>query len=442
MKRRKRLTIWQLQKYHAKLINLLEKKLTNFDFISRHRTNPSDFTRKRSFTFKSLTLFIVSSIQSSIQRELDRFFKTYNNKLLTEQFVSQSAFSQARLKIKPEAFVELRNDCTAHFYENYDIKKWNGFRLIAIDGSEIILPKTEETVNEFGEYTTNFMKKKVVLARVSKAYDVLNKISIDAQLVKRSIGEHTLANRHLEHCGKGDLMLYDRGYPSYDTFRNVLEAGGHFCARVAVSNWKVAKELVSSSKKEVVAEIMPGYELRKKYKEQDIIVEPIKCRFICVDLPSGEKEVLITSLIDDVRFPHSLFKGLYHLRWDIEESYKKDKHRLQLENFSGKTVTAIYQDFYANILIGNLTSIFSVSLDAQIDKKTKRAKHKYQLNFTTALAKVKDTIALLFTRSNILELLHRLTQVFLSNILPVRPGRQFVRNKQKRKRYYKTYLTL
>lgn len=75
-------------------------------------------------------------------------------------------------------------------------------------------------------------------------------------------------------------------------------------------------------------------------------------------------------------------------------------------------------------------------------KKTKKAKHKYQLNFTTAIAKVKDTIALLFTRPDIPELLHRLTQVFLSNILPVRPGRQFVRNKQKRKRYYKTYLTL
>jgi hypothetical protein len=421
---------------------LLNKKLTDLDFISRYRTSPSDFSRKRNFTFKSLALFIISSLQSSIQRELDRFFKAYNNQLLTEQYVSQSAFSQARLKIKPEAFVELQNDCLTHFYKNYDVKKWNGFRLIAIDGSEIILPKTEDTINEFGEYTTNFMKKTVVLARVSKAYDVLNKISIDAKLVNREVGEHTLAKKHLDYCAKGDLMLYDRGYPSYDVFRNAIETGCHFCARVAVSNWKVAKELVSSAKKEVLAEILPGYELRKKYKEQGISAEPIKCRFICVDLPSGEKEVLITSLIDDVHFPHSLFKELYHLRWDIEESYKKDKHRLQLENFSGKTIVAIYQDFYANILMGNLTSIFSVSLDALIDEKTKGAKYKYQLNFTTAIAKVKDTIALLFTRPEIPELLHKLMQIFLNNILPIRPGRQFARIKQKRKRYYKTYLTL
>jgi hypothetical protein len=115
---------------------------------------------------------------------------------------------------------------------------------------------------------------------------------------------------------------------------------------------------------------------------------------------------------------------------------------LQLENFSGKSILAIYQDFYANILLGNLTSVFSTSLDSQIDKKTNNSKYKYQLNFTTAFAKVKDTIVLLFTRPNIIGLLHKLVQMFLSNILPVRPGRRFERNKQKRKRYHKTYLPL
>ena len=314
--------------------------------------------------------------------------------------------------------------------------------MVAIDGSEVILPKTKETIKKFGEYTTNFMKKTIVLARVSKAYDVLNKLTIDAKLVNRKIGEHPLANGHLEFCGKGDLLLYDRGYPSFDLFRNTLASGSHFCARVAVSNWSVAKELVKSGKNEIIAEIRPGRKLKRKYKKNGITIEPIKCRFICVELSSGEKEVLVTSLLDEKKYPHYIFKGLYHLRWDIEESYKKDKHRIQLENFSGKTIHAIFQDFYANILLGNLTSILSTSLDGQIDKKTNKAKYKYQLNFTTAIAKVKDTIALLFTKSNIMELLEKLVQMFLSNVLPVRPGRSFERNKQKRKRYYKTYLPL
>lgn len=382
-------------------------------------------------------------MQSSIQRELDRFFRSYNDNEITEQFATQSAFSQARVKINPNAFVELNNDCVDHFYSNYSIKKWKGHRLIAVDGSQVILPKTIQTISEFGQYTSNRMNKTIVLARISKAYDVLNKVSIDAKLVNLKIGEHALANQHLKYCGNGDLMLFDRGYPSFDLFKNILANGSHFCARVTISSWNVAKELVESGEKEIIAEIKPGKNLKKKYKDQNTIVEPIKCRFVCVELPSGEKEVLITSLLDKEQYKSSVFKRLYHLRWDIEESFKKDKHRLQLENFSGKSIVAIYQDFYANILIGNITSILSTSLDDQINQKTNKAKYKYQINITTSLAKVKEILAVLFTKSNIIRTLDQLIQIFLSNLLPIRPNRSFERYKpKKRRRYHKTYLPL
>lgn len=347
------------------------------------------------------------------------------------------------MKISPNAFVEINNDCVDHFYSNYHIKKWKGHRLIAIDGSQVILPKTRQTIDEFGQYTSNRINRTIVLARISKAYDVLNKVSIDAKLVNLKIGEHALANQHLKFCSKGDLILLDRGYPSFDLFKNIRATGSHFCARVAVSNWNVAKQLVESGEKEIIAEVIPGNDLKRKYKDQKIEVEPLKCRFVCVELSSGEKEVLITSLLDSKRYKHTVFKKLYQLRWDIEESYKKDKHRLQLENFSGKTTIAIYQDFYANILIGNITSILSCSLDDQIHRKTTKTKYKYQINITTSLAKVKEALAVLFTKSDIIRILDKLIQLFLSNLLPIRPNRSFERYKpKKRRRFYKTYLSL
>lgn len=373
---------------------------------------------------------------------MDRFFKTFYNKEISEQFVTQSAFSQARLKVRPEVFKELSDNCSHYFYKHYPVKKWNGYRLVAIDGSEVMLPKNEETVYEYGEYTSNFMNRTIVLARFSKAYDVLNNISIDARLANRKIGEHALANQHLAYLGEGDLALFDRGYPSYDLFKNTLSSGCHFCARVAVSNWGIAKDLVRSGKKEIIAEIKPGHDLRKKYNETGTGWEPIKCRFICIELPTGEKEVLITSLLDTEKYPHEIFQQLYHLRWNVEESYKKDKHRLQLENFSGNGIIAIQQDFYAKILLGNITSILSSNLDKNINAKRKNTKYRYQVNVTTALAKVKENLALLFTRVNIKYLLEKLINMFLLNIERIRPGRNFERKKDKRKRYYKGYLSL
>lgn len=312
--------------------------------------------------------------------------------------------------------------------------------MIAIDGSEVLLPKNEETIKEYGEYTTNFMNGTVVLARLSKAYDVFNNISVDAKLVNTEIGEHPLAKQHLDHLGEGDLILYDRGYPSYDLFKNNLDKSCHFCARVAVANWSAAKRLVESGEREIIAEITPGYEIRKQYKEQGIDIEPIKCRFICIELSTGEKEVLITSLLDTEEYPYELFEELYHLRWGVEESYKIDKHRLELENFSGKSVVAIKQDFFANILMGNLTAVLSSNLGEEINKK--KRKYDYQVNKTTALSKVKEFLAFLFNSLDVLQFIETLVSEFLLNVLPIRLGRSFQRKKQKRKRYHKTYLTL
>ena len=366
----------------------------------------------------------------------------YNDTELSERFVTQGAFSQARAKIKPAAFKELSDDCVNHFYTHYKVKKWNGFRLIGIDGSEAMLPKNEETIKEYGRDTTNFMNKNIVLARLSKAYDVLNGLSIDAKLVNRNIGEHTLANEHLTCLGKGDLVLFDRGYPSYDLFNNTRAHQCHFCARVAVSNWNIARKLVESGEKETIAAIRPGHDLIKKYKQQDINYEPIQCRFICIELSTGEKEVLITSLLDQEKYPYEVFRQLYHLRWNVEESYKKDKHRLQLENFSGTSLIAIQQDFHANILLGNITSVFSSNLEQLINQRRKNKKYSYQVNITTALAKVKEILAFLFTRVNILLLIEKLIDMLLANTGPIRPGRTFVRNKDKKRRYFKGYRPL
>ena len=281
-----------------------------------------------------------------------------------------------------------------------------------------------------------------MLVRLSKAYDVLNEISLDARLCNRKTGEHSLANQHLTTLGQGDLLLLDRGYPSFDLFKNTLASGCHFCARVAVSNWNVAKKLVESGQKEIIAEINPGYKLKRKYKEQNIEYKPFKCRFICIELPSGEKEVLITSLTDIEQYPYELFQGLYHLRWGVEESFKKDKHRLQLENFSGTSPKAILQDFYANILLGNITSILCSGMEKEINEKRKNTKYRYKINFTTAVSKVREVMALLFSRIDIIALLERLCIMFSSNVLPERPGRSFPRNKGKRKRYHRTYPAL
>jgi hypothetical protein len=59
-----------------------------------------------------------------------------------------------------------------------------------------------------------------------------------------------------------------------------------------------------------------------------------------VDSPNGV-EVLITNMMDCEAHEVDLFKELYYLRWGIEENYKRLKHWVEIENFSGKSVLSI-----------------------------------------------------------------------------------------------------
>lgn len=53
-------------------------------------------------------------------------------------------------------------------------------------------------------------------------------------------------------------------------------------------------------------------------------------------------------------YPADCFAGLYHKRWDIEEAFKRLKHRLNLEQVTGLNQQAVAQEVAAKIVYDNL----------------------------------------------------------------------------------------
>ncbi|MBO6112604.1 MAG: transposase [Lachnospiraceae bacterium] len=63
-------------------------------------------------------------------------------------------------------------------------------------------------------------------------------------------------------------------------------------------------------------------------------------------------ETIITSL-DRFRFPIEKMKELYHLRWNIETSYREYKYDLGVVNFHAKKDAFILQELYARLIMYN-----------------------------------------------------------------------------------------
>ena len=413
----------------------LKGVLFSADFKVRHRRHEHDFTRQRCLPFTIVVLFLLNLVKRALQDELDEFFKLQHGEAVAVRVVTKSAFSQARQKLDYTAFVELNRAQVTYFYDQFTPRTWHGFRLVAIDGSTSELPRTPEILAHFGGWQPA-QGDPCPVARVSQLFDVLNGVTLDALIAPKAVGERDLAAQHLVHLQAGDLALVDRGYPAFWLFAQFRVQDLQFCARMKLSGWHVVERFVASGQAEQNVTIRPCPAAQAECRARHLPTTPLTVRLIRVELASGEVEVLLTSLVDGQRYPLALFKDLYHLRWLEEEDYKALKCRIEVENWSGKSVLAVYQDFHAKVFTRNLTAILAQPAQAVVQQASQGKKYTYQINMTNAYSKMKDTIVLLFQRVFNLPLLQRLWQGFTQTVEPIRPGRSYPRQQRVKPRRF------
>ena len=175
-------------------------------FLQEHRSSGQAFVRERKLPFVRVVVFLMNLLRSSLQNELDRFFKVIESSDMPVHRVTKSAFVQARKKLRHTAFIALRQAAVGFFYEKAPVRRWKGFRLVAFDGSTARVPKTEANRVFFG-VGRNDRGDCCPMARLSCAFDALNDIVLDAQIAPIGKGERCLAAGHLDFCQAGDLLL-------------------------------------------------------------------------------------------------------------------------------------------------------------------------------------------------------------------------------------------
>jgi hypothetical protein len=426
------------------LIDSLNNLILSEDFCFRHKENPRDFIRKRILPFHSLICLLLNMNNQSYQNEIDRYFKVVNHLEVAERILYKGNLTKARAKLKYGAFRELNDHLTNYFYDNFQFQTWHGHHLFAVDGTTLRVPDEREIAEHFGVWNPTKGEKPCPKARASQMFDVLNKNTIDAIISPKSEGENELAAYHFLKLMPGDLILLDRGYPAHWLFKVVLSMDAEFCARISYKKWKVVKKFYKSGKKEQIVKIDSSPISKRKCFQMGLDNRPIRLRLIRIELDTGETEILATSLTDMIKYPYEIFAELYHLRWPIEEDYKALKYRLQIENFSGKSIHSVYQDFHAKVFSKNLTAVIATTTRKDIIQKSRDLKYDHQINFAQALSKMKDTIVLLFNRplEKIFALILKIIKIFIQTTESVRPNRKFPRkHRVKQKRFFFEYKT-
>jgi hypothetical protein len=385
-------------------------------------------------------------LSHSLQRELDTFSKEVLGSEFNIREVTKGAFSQARAKLKPEAFKELNADAVGIFYRDAPYQVWHGHRLLAVDGSRLMLPRHESVIQEFGEHGFGpNVDSKRSMAMVSFLYDPVNLLTLDAQIVPYASSERELLYQHLQYVKSGDLLLLDRGYPGLGLFFLLKAKKIDFCVRMKDDWWLAVKDFKDSGKKECLVEFaLPkkDRELLKAYPKMHH--QKITCRLVLIELDNGEKEVLCTSLTDSNKYTHEDIKELYHFRWNIEEGYKLFKSRIEVEDFSGKTAIAVKQDFFAKVYMMTMCAILAFPIEEQVKKEheAEKQKHQSKINRTTALANYRDVMVSIFIKRMYGPALEAFDNIVKKTTEIIRPGRSLPRKHRTKKQYHMNYKKL
>lgn len=408
------------------IIKKLREVIFSKEIIADYRMREQDFTRNRKQPFSGVLLFMLNLLRKSMIIEIDNFLQHLNSKLDCQKVknFTSSAFVQKRKKIKPEVFNYLSSVITDNYYieSNQNIKRFNGFRILAVDGSKITLPFTEELKLVFGE-SKNQTNTAIVQAMSSVLYDVLNHLVLNSVLENIKTGERELALRHKSHWKQKDLVIYDRGYPSYDFKHEHIKTGIDYLIRVQKNHSKIVSSFILSKKRTLIVDVFPQERHVFTGKDYDKATG-LKVRLVRVDLPSGEIEILMTSLLDSQIYPASMFKELYFLRWGIETFYDELKNKLKVEYFTGYSIMSIQQDFFCAIFISNLQSVIVNDLEEELRIKNQNTKLDYKINTNLSYGFLKNRILeLLFKEAPLEEVFKELENLFLQNTIPIRLNR-------------------
>lgn len=407
----------------TKIIEKIKAKIYNPSYKMAHRVSPKDFTRKRKMPFTSLVLFMLNIVKQTIQKELANFMDLVSAKTS----ITKSAFSQSRVKLKPEAFVDLNDTLVEEFYTDNVINTWKNHRLLAIDGSTLNLPYSDEIVEEFGTIE-NKSRLTLPSARISSFYDVLNDIIIDAKIKHYDTSEYDLALSHLNKTADNDLIIFDRGYGAAWWFYLLTTRKNDFVVRLQQNFISEINLFWESKETSKIIEISRcPRKSADRLKEMNLEFKPFRIRLVKVILPNGEIEVLATSLLDEEKYPTEDFGELYFKRWGIEVNYDHLKNNIQLENFTGLSPIAVKQDFYANMFIANLQALIARDAQQELEGEKKDNKRVYKVNRNLSLGFMKNRVVkiLMGRDPNYYEELKRLFKI---EPVPIRRNRRFQRH--------------
>ena len=224
-----------------------------------------------------------------------------------------------------------------------------GMRLMAMDGFVVDVADTPENERAFARPGSGRSPGAFPQVRVLSVCEAGTHVLWRSLIKPCCRGEVSMAPYLLRFLEENMLLLWDRGFLSYDLVRTVRQRGAHLLARVKKN--LVFRPLRRLHDGSYLAKLYPSPRHRDR-DEEGIIVRIIEYTFEDPGRPgSGEKHRLLTTLLDAGRHPAKRLIVLYHERWEEELTFDELKtHQRERDVLRSETPAGVVQEIYGLLL--------------------------------------------------------------------------------------------
>jgi hypothetical protein len=225
--------------------------------------------------------------------------------------VSASAICQARQRLPEDIFRELLSALADQVDSAMSERRWHGRRVLAADGALVNVQRGSDLIARFGVAQNCYTPQ----IRYSVLVDVVSRMPVDyAAGGRMQVGEREQLFEMFTSLRRGDLLLLDRGYPSFDVLDECVGAGVDFIIRSPSSQtFKFIDEFRASGASEAVIDV----DLK-----QSGLDSAIKTAIRLVRVESGIGPAFYITSLDRASTSPDDIAQLYRLRWEVEEFFK------------------------------------------------------------------------------------------------------------------------
>ena len=337
----------------------------------------------------------------------------------------QAGFQRARKKIPRELFLEVFANAVEEAQQRAQSLGqclWNGLRVKAVDGTRMNLPWSAELEKAFGIPEGAHYPQMMVCP----LYDVLAKIPEDLVWGPYCASERAMLDLLCEDLGAEDLVLVDRGFPSFELLWEPRTRGFELLVRLPNNGlFADVRAFLEQGNVDGEVTIRPPEDLvRSQRKAGQPAPEPVTVRIVKLAFPNGKSAVFATTLMDREKYPASEIGELYHLRWEEEEFFKLLKELLDAENFRGQSRLFVEQELLSMFLYCLMTRILMMECAQKHSIKLSEISQKHAF---LAVSRYMDRMLTAKTESQYLLLVSRCVDEIAWRRYKKRLGRSYPR---------------